>query len=232
MPEESIADSKSSGKADGNINIKHAVNSLSNGKDVAISTQKSEGKMIRKAKVTSTLRLSLSLSLSLSPFPSPKPEPNARPSRSIGMPSESRPSLTRTARTTHLKVDMGLDSEDLSDSFNAEDEEISPFKMLREVCHYVGSVRSDNVFAPRQRAPSLTCKTKLEMAPWCFVSLNATPPCQVCQTRQNLQNHAIAAVHLKEGLHDHFKGRLSPAHANAHVCTDRCLLWKRGNKSS
>ena len=64
MPEESIADSKSSGKADGNINIKHAVNSLSNGKDVAISTQKSEGKMIRKAKVTSTLSLSLSLSLS------------------------------------------------------------------------------------------------------------------------------------------------------------------------
>jgi len=61
------------------------------------------------------------------------------------------------------KVDMGEDPADmLSESFieSCEDEEISPFKMLREVC----------------------------------------------QTRQNLQNHAIAAIHLKEGLHYHFKG--------------------------
>lgn len=49
----------------------------------------------------------------------------------------------------HVKVDMRVDPEELGDSFNAEDEEISPFTMLREVRHYVGSVRSDKL----QRCP-------------------------------------------------------------------------------
>ena len=58
-------------------------------------------------------------------------------------------SLTPTTRPMHVKVDMRVDPEELGDSFNAEDEEISPFTMLREVRHYVGSVRSDKL----QRCP-------------------------------------------------------------------------------
>ena len=58
-----------------------------------------------------------------------------------------------------------------------------------------------------------------------FVSLNTTL-CQVCQTRQNLQNHAIAAVHLKEGLHDHFLGKLLRAYDKPYL--DGSVLALKG----
>ena len=46
------------------------------------------------------------------------------------------------------------------------------------------------------------------------------PYIKVCQTRQSLQDHAIAAVHLKEGLHDHFNGKFQARHEFG------CLLLK------